>query len=168
MPLKGDTRSMTSDGAPAVNRRFGDLPDVNLGDVLLYHYPTSWNHFMADHAVTFRMLPFGPTRTQLTTTWLVPADAEHGVDYDVDELTRVWTITNAQDTELVERTQRGVQSPAYRPGPVRAGRRTRRGPVRRLVRRAHARGARLPSADGGMPPDAASDLEADGRDRRGR
>ena len=117
MPLKGDTRSMTSDGAPAVNRRFGDLPDVNLGDVLLYHYPSSWNHFMADHAVTFRMLPVGPTRTQLTTTWLVPADAEPGLDYDLDELMRVWTITNAQDTELVERTQRGVRSPAYRPGP---------------------------------------------------
>ena len=117
MPLKGDTRSMTADGAPAVNRRFGNLPDVNLGDVLLYHYPTCWNHFMADHAVTFRMLPLGPTRTQLTTTWLVPAGASRGADYEVDELTRVWTITNAQDTELVERTQRGVRSPAYRPGP---------------------------------------------------
>jgi len=117
MPLKGDTRSMTSDGAPAVNRRFGELPDVNLGDVLLYHYPTTWNHFMADHAVTFRILPLGPTQTQLTTTWLVPSDAEPGFDYDVGELTRVWTTTNAQDTELVERTQRGVQSPAYRPGP---------------------------------------------------
>jgi Rieske 2Fe-2S family protein len=117
MPLKGETRSMTIDGTPAVKRRFGDLPDENLGDVLLYHYPTTWNHFMADHAVTFRILPLGPSRTQLTTTWLVPADAEPGVDYDVDDLTHVWTITNAQDTELVERTQLGVQSPAYRPGP---------------------------------------------------
>jgi len=117
MPFKGDTRSMTSDGAPCVSRRFGDLPDINLGDVLLYHYPTTWNHFMADHAVTFRILPLGPTRTQLTTTWLVPGDSVAGVDYDLDELTRVWRITNEQDTALVERTQLGVQSPAYRPGP---------------------------------------------------
>lgn len=117
MPLKGDTRSMTIDGAPCVSRRFGCLPDVNLGDVLLYHYPTTWNHFMADHAVTFRILPLGPTRTQLTTTWLVPADAAPGVDYEVDQLTRVWRITNEQDKALVERTQLGVQSPAYRPGP---------------------------------------------------
>jgi len=29
----------------------------------------------------------------------------------------VWRATNAQDTVLVERTQRGVNSPAYRPGP---------------------------------------------------
>jgi Rieske 2Fe-2S family protein len=117
MPLKGATRSMTLDGEPAVACRFGDLPDVNLGDVLVYHYPTTWNHFMADHAVTFRILPIGPTQTQLTTTWLVPAEAEPHIDYDVDQLTRVWRTTNAQDTALVERTQLGVQSPGYRPGP---------------------------------------------------
>ena len=40
-----------------------------------------------------------------------------GVDYDVDRLTEVWLATNAQDATLVERTQRGVASPAYRPGP---------------------------------------------------
>ena len=117
MPLVGSTRSMTMDGEPAVARRFGHLPADNLGDVLLYHYPNSWNHFMADHAVTFRMLPVGPTQTQLITTWLVPGDAVEGVDYDVDELTSVWKITNVQDSELVENTQRGVMSPAYRPGP---------------------------------------------------
>ncbi len=117
MPLRGDTRSMTIDGAPAVARRFGALPDTNLGDVLLYHYPSTWNHFTADHAVTFRMLPTGPTTTELRTTWLVPGDAIEGRDYELARLTEVWDATNAQDTELVERTQRGVASPAYRPGP---------------------------------------------------
>lgn len=117
MPLNGATRSMTLSGEPAVSRRFGELPDVDLGDVLLYHYPSTWNHFMGDHAVTFRLLPLGPTSTQLTTTWLVPAGAVEGVDYDLDALTRVWTVTNAQDAALVERAQTGVTSPAYVPGP---------------------------------------------------
>ena len=117
MPLLGDARSMTSDGQPAVSRVFADLPDVNVGDVLLYHYPSTWNHFTADHAITFRILPIDATHTQLTTTWLVPAGSEPGVDFDVDELTSVWRATNAQDKALVERTQRGVSSPAYRPGP---------------------------------------------------
>jgi Rieske 2Fe-2S family protein len=117
MPLLGEARSMTMTGAPAVGRTFGQLPPDNIGDVLLYHYPSTWNHFMADHAVTFSMLPIGPTQTQLTTTWLVPAGAKEGVDYDVDNLTSVWLATNAQDKALVERTQRGVHSPAYRPGP---------------------------------------------------
>ncbi len=117
MPLKGTTRSMTMTGEPAVSQRFGALPDESLGDVLLYHYPTTWNHFMADHAVTFRILPLGPTTTQLTTAWLVPEGAVEGRDYDLDTLTEVWTVTNAQDAALVERTQAGVQSPAYVPGP---------------------------------------------------
>ncbi len=117
MPFKNDTRSMTMTGEPAVSCRFGALPEDNLGDVLLYHYPTTWNHFMSDHAVTFRMLPLGPTSTQLTTTWLVPEGAVEGVDYDLKTLTEVWKITNVQDTQLVERTQLGVQSPAYVPGP---------------------------------------------------
>lgn len=117
MPFVGDARSMTPDGTPAVGRRFGSLPEENIGDVLLYHYPSTWNHFMADHAVTFRIVPMGPTSTALTTTWLVPEGAEEGVDYDLDVLTSVWRATNDQDTALVERTQVGVMSPAYRPGP---------------------------------------------------
>ncbi len=117
MALLDDAWSMTLDGSPAVSRRFADLPEGNLGDVLLYHYPSTWCHFMGDHALTFRMLPLSPTSTQLRTTWLVPADATEGVDYDPTRLTEVWLTTNAQDTALVERTQLGVSSPAYRPGP---------------------------------------------------
>jgi len=117
MPFVDGARSMTMDGTPAVARRFGQLPDDELGDVLLYHYPSTWSHFMADHAVTFRILPVGPTATELRTTWLVPAGAVEGRDYDVDALTSVWRATNAQDTVLVERAQRGVRSPAYVPGP---------------------------------------------------
>jgi phenylpropionate dioxygenase-like ring-hydroxylating dioxygenase large terminal subunit len=117
MPLLPPARSMTADGKPAVAKQFGSLPAFDIGDVLLYHYPSTWNHFVADHAVTFRILPLSPTTTELRTTWLVPGDAVEGVDYDVDILTSVWLSTNAQDTALVERAQRGVTSPAYRPGP---------------------------------------------------
>jgi hypothetical protein len=35
--------------------------DDVVGDVLFYHYPTTWNHFTADHAITFRVLPISPT-----------------------------------------------------------------------------------------------------------
>jgi Rieske 2Fe-2S family protein len=117
MPLEAGTRSMTIDGQPAVNRRFGALPDLDLGDLLLYHYPSTWNHFMADHAVTFRILPVGPTTTELRTTWLVPPTGDDGEPDDLDRLTAVWRATNQQDTALVERAQRGVTSPASRPGP---------------------------------------------------
>ena len=108
---------MTLDGTPAVDRRFGALPGGDVGDLLLYHYPSSWCHFMADHAVTVRVRPVGPSATELRTTWLVPPGATEGDDYDLARLTEVWEATNAQDAVLVERAQRGITSPAYRPGP---------------------------------------------------
>jgi phenylpropionate dioxygenase-like ring-hydroxylating dioxygenase large terminal subunit len=118
--LDGAT-SMTMDGAPAVAHRFPGLPGPDalddLGDVLLYHYPSTWSLLMGDHAVTFRMLPTGPATTELRTTWLVPGEAVEGVDYDVAALTKVWLATNDQDSALVARAQRGVSSPAFRPGP---------------------------------------------------
>jgi Rieske 2Fe-2S family protein len=110
---------MTLDGAPAVGRRFAGLPDGldDVGDVLLYHYPSMWSHFMGDHVVTFRLLPTGPRTSQLRTSWLVPEGAVEGVDYDADRLTRVWLRTNEQDAALVARAQLGVASPAFVPGP---------------------------------------------------
>ncbi len=85
--------------------------------MLLFHYPSTWNHLLSDHAVTFRVLPLGPKQTQVTTKWLVHRDAVEGVDYSMDELTAVWIATNDQDRRIVEENQRGVSSPAYEPGP---------------------------------------------------
>jgi ferredoxin-NADP reductase len=53
----------------------------------------------------------------VTTKWLVHKDAVEGVDYDLDELTHVWTETNDQDRRIVEENAFGILSPAYEPGP---------------------------------------------------
>jgi len=84
---------------------------------LFFHYPNSWNHFLSDHAIVFRMLPVSATETELTTTWLVHEDAVEGVDYDLKRLTEVWIATNDEDRKVVEENQLGVNSPAYEPGP---------------------------------------------------
>lgn len=118
LPLEGAARSMTMSGQPAVAKRLGRAPaDDNIGDVLCYHYPTTWNHFTADHALSFRVLPISPGETEVVTRWLVPGDAIEGRDYDLKTLTEVWIATNDQDMRLVEETQRGATSPAYEPGP---------------------------------------------------
>ncbi|HEY4969085.1 MAG TPA: SRPBCC family protein, partial [Steroidobacteraceae bacterium] len=44
-------------------------------------------------------------------------DAVEGVDYDLEELTRVWLATNAADTRNCQENQIGVNSPAYDPAP---------------------------------------------------
>ncbi|MGH7106166.1 MAG: aromatic ring-hydroxylating oxygenase subunit alpha [Acetobacteraceae bacterium] len=120
MPLLEPAESYTMTGEPAVKRRLSDsIPsDLNIGTLLLFHYPTTWNHFLGDHAISFRVLPLGPTRTELTTQWLVHRDAVEGVDYDIEELTRVWLATNEQDQRIVRENQIGMNCPSYEPGPL--------------------------------------------------
>jgi Rieske 2Fe-2S family protein len=118
VPLLRDAVSYTLSGKAAVSRPLSDeISEPRIGSMLLFHYPTTWNHLLGDHAVTFRVLPLGPTRTQVTTKWLVHRDAVEGVDYNVDELTTVWAATNDQDRRIVEENQRGILSPAFEPGP---------------------------------------------------
>ncbi|MDR0211004.1 MAG: aromatic ring-hydroxylating dioxygenase subunit alpha [Pseudomonas putida] len=117
IPLSQGASSYTMDGKPAVARRLDRSGVDNIGALLYFNYPSTWNHFLGDHALSFRVLPQGPGETVVTTKWLVPKDAQEGVDYDLDRLTKVWMATNDQDRRLVEGTQVGVTSPAYQPGP---------------------------------------------------
>jgi len=119
VPLTGDAVSFTLSGRAAVKKPLSDAIDANLkvGSLLLFHYPSTWNHFLGDHALTFRVLPLGPAQTQLTTRWLVHREAVAGVDYDLDELTRVWLATNDQDRHIVQENQIGMNAPVYEPGP---------------------------------------------------
>ena len=115
--LDRDGESHTADTKVACRRLLGDLKEPKLGGLHVWTQPNSWHHFMSDHIVTFCALPLGPDRTLLRTTWLTHKDAVEGVDYDLANLTAIWTATNRQDAALVEMTQAGVVSPAYAPGP---------------------------------------------------
>jgi Rieske 2Fe-2S family protein len=95
----------------------GAFTTPRLGDLSFWTQPNSWHHFMSDHIVTICAFPLAPDRTLVRTKWLVAKDAVEGVDYDVENLAAVWQATNHQDGALVEMVQRGVNSPAYRPGP---------------------------------------------------
>jgi Rieske 2Fe-2S family protein len=118
MPLLGDAVSYTMDGKPAVRRPLSDaVTDSNIGALLMYHFPSTWNHVLGDHAVSFRILPLSPIETQLTTKWLVHKDAVEGVDYDVGKLTEVWLATNSEDQRVCQENQLGVNSPIYEPAP---------------------------------------------------
>ncbi len=117
LPLSRGAESMTMTGRPAVRRPLSPRITGGIGDLPFYHYPSIWNHVVVDHAISFRVTPIGPQETAVTTKWLVHKDAVEGVDYDVEDLTRVWIATNDQDRRIIEDNQRGVNSPAYEPGP---------------------------------------------------
>jgi Rieske 2Fe-2S family protein len=65
----------------------------------------------------FSAVPLAPRETVIVSKWLVHKDAVEGVDYSLDDLTKLWTTTNLQDRALVENNQLGVDSLGYRPGP---------------------------------------------------
>lgn len=117
LPLIGEATSYTLHGGDAVKKRIPGIEHIELGGMVLFHFPNNWNHFLNDHVLSFRVLPLDVQQTMVTTTWLVHPDAELGVDYYLEELQQVWNATNAQDRHLVEQNQAGINSPAYQPGP---------------------------------------------------
>lgn len=117
IPLLNNAESYTMSTKAAVSKRMGRMPFNDAGSLLFFHYPNSWNHFLGDHAIVFRVVPISPTETEVTTKWLVHKDAVEGVDYDLETLTRVWLNTNDEDRLVVEENQKGILSPAYEPGP---------------------------------------------------
>lgn len=120
MPLIKDFCSYTMHGYDAVKKRIPGLEGKYVGTLLLFHYPNTWNHFLADQVISFRVLPLDVNKTLVTTKWMVNKDAVEGVDYHLEELQHVWNETNAQDKHLVEQNQWGIQSPSYQPGPYSA------------------------------------------------
>ena len=112
--------SYTMDTKVACRRPMADFDEKRLGSLHLHTQPNSWHHFLSDHAVTFAVLPLAVDRTLVRTTWLVHKKAVEGVDYDLENLTKVWSVTNEQDAHFVALAQSGTSSPAYEPGPYTA------------------------------------------------
>ena len=116
-PLVEGYSSESLDGAPLAPL-MGDYTSYDVGVLRLRALPNFWCHASADHAVTTRLAPAGLGRTEIVVTWLVDQDAVGGHDYFLDNMLPVWARTSEQDWALCERNQRGIRSPAYRPGPL--------------------------------------------------
>jgi Rieske 2Fe-2S family protein len=118
LALEGPGESYTMDVRRACRKLLGGFTNARLGTLHLHTQPNAWFHFLGDHAVTFAVFPLAANRTLVRTTWLVDRDAVEGVDYDRENLTRVWNMTNVQDAGFVSWAHAGVQSAAYEPGPL--------------------------------------------------
>jgi len=116
-PLNEGFVSMTEHGRPVVRTPMCDLAGGDIGSLRWAVEPHGFVHAASDHVFMFSAYPIGPDETAVISKWLVHKDAQEGIDYDLEELTALWTKTNLQDRDLVENNQRGVNSPGYRPGP---------------------------------------------------
>lgn len=121
-PLREGAVSLTMDGAPASSKPMGRFAGGLDSYTAAVHLKPSFAMVCSpDYAMIMAERPMGVDTTRVSTTWLVAGDAVEGEHYDLDNLIKVWDATNRQDWELCERTQRGVSSPWYLPGPLAPG-----------------------------------------------
>ena len=98
-PLMGDMRSFD-----------GGASDLVLGALNFFL-------FYSDHGVVYRFIPHGVQTTECEIVWLVGEDAVEGVDYDLERMIWLWSVTTEADKLIIEKNQQGVNSRYYRPGP---------------------------------------------------
>jgi len=115
--LDGEGESFSPSGRRLSKKLLGKLRDFRLGRCSLHLQPNCWFHLISDHVITFAAFPVNEHQTIVRTTWLVAQDAVEGVDYELEELTHTWKMTNIQDRAFVELCQKGAGSPAYERGP---------------------------------------------------
>lgn len=69
-----------------------------------------------DYVMTHRVEPLGPTSAQIECQWLFAPEVVARPGFDASNAVDLWDLTNRQDWAAVESVQRGLLSPAYRPG----------------------------------------------------
>jgi Rieske 2Fe-2S family protein len=110
-------KSMSMSGDFGVKKLMCDIDGGDIGSLRWASEPHAFAHATADQVLMFQAMPLGPNESVVTAKWLVHKDAVEGVDYQLEDLTDLWTRTNVQDRDLVENNQAGVNSPGYTPGP---------------------------------------------------
>ena len=116
-PLANGAVSLSMDGKPNVKKRMVEAGGGDIGSMRLAIEPHVFAHATGDSFFIFSANPTAAEETIVTSKWFVHKDAVEGTDYTIDDLTKLWTITNLQDRDLVENNQRGVNGRGFVPGP---------------------------------------------------
>lgn len=89
----------------------GGATDVMIGPL---------NSFLAyaDYVVGYRFVPKTLQETDIQVVWMVRDDAIEGSDYSLEDLTWLWDVTSQDDERIIRYNQQGVNSVAFRPGPL--------------------------------------------------
>ncbi len=96
----------------------GDIKEFGGGAADVQFGPVTYAIFYADHIVLYRFLPQSVQGTDMEIIWLVNENAEEDKDYDLEELTWLWTVTTEADKNIILNNQKGVNSKFYEPGPL--------------------------------------------------
>jgi Rieske 2Fe-2S family protein len=85
------------------------------------YYYTLWPNMMLslhpDYANWYTVWPVAPDRSIVTCEWLMHPESAGDPAFDPHDAVELWHTVNAQDWHICERSQAGVSSRHYRPGP---------------------------------------------------
>ena len=110
---KVETMSLTGKGG----RPLPGISDSRLRDVVYVSlFPNLLLSLHPDYVMTHRLEPLAPDRTFVECEWL--SLPETLAERSLGPAIEFWDVTNRQDWAACESVQRGISSPAYRPGPL--------------------------------------------------
>jgi Rieske 2Fe-2S family protein len=96
----------------------GDLPAEDLRRV--YYYAMVPNMLLSlhpDYVMYHALWPQAPDRTRVSCSWLFNPGTLEDLRFDPNDGIEFWDRTNREDWHICERSQLGVSSRAYTPGP---------------------------------------------------
>lgn len=96
----------------------GELAPEDRGRAFYYTlFPTMMLSLHPDYAVYYTVRPVSPAQSRVVCEWLVHPDSPGAPGYNIADAEEFWDRTNRQDWEICERSQLGVTSRRYTPGP---------------------------------------------------
>ena len=117
MEIKAPNESATLTGR-ACGLPLGDLPDADRRRAFYYAlFPTMMLSLHPDYAVFYTVWPKGPTESRVVCEWMVHPDSPAWPGYNIADAEEFWDRTNRQDWHICERSQLGISSRVYQPGP---------------------------------------------------
>jgi glycine betaine catabolism A len=115
--LRESVSSLTTTG----ERHRPPLGSVDGADLKRTYYYTIFPSLLlslhADYLMVHTVRPIAADRTAIRCSWLFDPVATDDPSFDPSDVTEFWDLTNRQDWNVSELTQRGLGSRAYRPGP---------------------------------------------------
>jgi len=80
-------------------------------------FPTMMLSLHPDYAVFYTVWPVSASQSRVVCEWMVHPDAPAQEGYNIQDAEEFWDRTNRQDWHICERSQLGVSSRVYAPGP---------------------------------------------------
>lgn len=120
MDLNEGVATMSMDGT--CPRKF--LPGLSPEDQRRVYYYAMFPNLLVsahpDYVMAHTLWPIAPDRTRLVCEWYFHPDEMAKPGFTSSDVREFWDMTNRQDWHVCDLAQRGISSPAYRPGPYSA------------------------------------------------